>query len=87
MEVKILEDRAGNSYLGDKNISSIVNKFIYGKVIERNEDNVKEYSIKYYKKHGEYKQWYTNGQLRLECTYKDDKLALQTVAILSLLML
>ena len=39
MEVKILEDRVGNSYLGDKNISSIVNKFIYSKVLnECNED-------------------------------------------------
>ena len=75
MEIKILEDRIQNSYLGDKNIATIIKKFIYGKVIERNEDNVKEeYSIYYNKKHGEYKKWYRNGVLAIKCTYNYGKI-------------
>jgi len=76
MEIKILEDRIQTSYLGDKNISRIVKKFIYSKVIQYDEeyDLKEEYSIKYNKRHGEYKAWYENEVLKIQSSYRDGKL-------------
>ena len=75
MEVKILEDRIQNSYLGDKNIASIIKKFIYSKVIQFNEQYglKEEYSIKYNKKYGEYISIYPNGQIAKKCFYIEGK--------------
>jgi antitoxin component YwqK of YwqJK toxin-antitoxin module len=60
----------------DNNITSIIDDYIQGYFEEYNRlGKVKaRYKVKYGIRNGEYKEWYTNGVLRIYTTYKDGKL-------------
>ena len=56
-------------------ISSIAERYIYEKVDKVDEKGYRqEYNERYGKKEGEFKSWDQNGQLTLQCYYKEWKL-------------
>ena len=57
-------------------ISSIIEGYIYEKVDKVDKyENREEYTERYGKKEGEYKMWWDkNGQLAIQCYYKEGKL-------------
>jgi len=60
----------------DNNIANIIEDYIYGYFEEYNRlDKIKaKYKVKYGIRNGEYKQWYVNGVLQVQTTYKDGKI-------------
>ena len=55
-------------------ISSIVEGYIYENVSSTDTGIREEYTERYRKIEGEYKSWYSNGQLYAQCYYKEGKI-------------
>ena len=75
VECQILKKLFNEMPMMDAYIANIVEEYIYSNVRETNEEGyIIEYRTKYGEKDGEYKIWFSNGQLSLQTTYIDGKL-------------
>ena len=74
-EKEIIKEKFTTIPYMDVWISSIVEGYIYENIIKVDEEGYKEeYTDRYGKKEGEYKRWYSNGQLWVQLYYKERKL-------------
>ena len=75
VECQILKEIFEKMPMMDAYIANIVEEYIYSNVRETNEEGyIIEYRTKYGEKDGEYKIWFSNGQLSLQTTYIDGKI-------------
>jgi antitoxin component YwqK of YwqJK toxin-antitoxin module len=73
-EKSLLKDSFKSLPYMDMWISSIVEGYIYEKIIKIDKEGKREeYIERYGKKEGEYKEWWRNGQLDIQCYYKEGK--------------
>ena len=74
-EKDIIIECISNIPLMDTWIATLIENYMYLWCEEIKDDDVKcLYLTRFGEKHGEYKEWFEDGQIKVETTYKDDKM-------------